>query len=372
VRSLNIHFLNVGHGDCTIIDFPDRLTVVDINTCRKLAAETEKELRERYRQRYQQAQLYKSLGSILGGKQPQSTIPGTGYGSGGNLYNIFMRAAEEKRELDRQVGEDVERLTDPIDYLKRNFSGRPIFRYIQTHPDMDHMAGLFRLVYMEKIPIWNFWDTAHSIEKDETAKKWQNVNFDINDWHTYQQLRRSTTNPTVLRPTYGVKNQYYTEDGISIWAPFDTEGQDDPDADPNSFSYVLHIQFGQCSIVLGGDLPAEKWAKLKNFPKVNLLKPSHHGRKSGYDRETVKAMAPDVSVVSVGELKAKDDASASYERFSTRGCYSTVDHGDIIATCWENGYVSLNTTEGKRVDAPAPKLNNLAMLAGLMGTPPRH
>ena len=35
--SLNIYFLNVGHGDCTIIDFPSgRLAIVDINNSRGL------------------------------------------------------------------------------------------------------------------------------------------------------------------------------------------------------------------------------------------------------------------------------------------------------------------------------------------------
>ena len=52
------------------------------------------------------------------------------------------------------------------------------------------------------------------------------------------------------------------------------------------------------------------------FPKVNLLKASHHDGPSGYHYESVKAMNPDLTVLSVGELKKKDDASASYERFN--------------------------------------------------------
>lgn len=364
MRSLKIHFLNVGHGDCTIIDFPGRLTVIDINNCKKLAAETEAELRARYRARRAVPTPTPRPQAVLGGYKPVAN-PLLGMGP---LANALYASNAVQQDLDK----DVARLTDPIDYLKRNFPNRPIFRYIQTHPDMDHMAGLYRLVHQEQISIWNFWDTVHSIEKDETARKWQNVNADIEDWHTYLELRRHKENPTVLRLKNGSHDQFYTDDGFTIWAPFDSDGWDNPDANPNDFSYVLHIQFGQCSIVLGGDLPAEKWAKLHNFPKVHLLKPSHHGRKSGYDRESVKSMNPDVSVVSVGELKGKDDASASYERFSARGCYSTVDHGDIIATCWEDGDVWLNSTDGKRIDTPDPKYAaGLAAFAGLLGTPRR-
>ena len=152
-----------------------------------------------------------------------------------------------------------------------------------------------------------------------------------------------TTWPTVLRLRIGAKDRFYANDGISIWAPFDNSGANDPDADPNQFSYVIHIQFGQCSIVLGGDLPESHWAELHTlcngkFPKVHLLKASHHGRKSGYHRQSVQAMSPDVTILSVGELKTKDDASSSsYERCSVDGCYSTVDHGNITALCWDDG-----------------------------------
>ncbi len=70
-------------------------------------------------------------------------------------------------------------------------------------------------------------------------------------------------------------------------------------------------------------------------------------------------MNPDLTVVSVGELKAKDDASASYERFSNKGCYSTVDHGDIIARCWVDGEVRLLT----EMERKSPALWNRGMAA---------
>lgn len=43
--SLNIWFLNVGHGDCTIIKFPsERIAIVDINNAPALDEESEKEI----------------------------------------------------------------------------------------------------------------------------------------------------------------------------------------------------------------------------------------------------------------------------------------------------------------------------------------
>ncbi|HEX3375808.1 MAG TPA: hypothetical protein VHS29_03050, partial [Candidatus Acidoferrales bacterium] len=51
----------------------------------------------------------------------------------------------------------------------------------------------------------------------------------------------------------------------------------------------------------------------------------------------------------VGELHNKHDAYASYERFSTHGCYSTIDHGTIVAKCWSDGDVWLTNGSGQNI-----------------------
>jgi len=317
VTYLKIHFLNVGHGDCTIIDFPNRLTIVDINNCKTLAAPTRAELRNRY------------------GASWESILGGPGY-------------------ADARVDKDQSRLVDPVDYLKTHFPGRSIFRYVQSHPDMDHMGGLYRLG-QESFIIQNFWDTDNSISKEMELSKWAQVNHDEKDWDRYQDFHTEKfSDCKLLKLTQGAQAQFYMDDGISIWAPFENEKAGDPDADPNYFSYVLQIQYGDCSIVIGGDLASDMWDKLlernnRTLPKVHLLKASHHGRKSGYSREAVKAMNPDLTVCSVGELRSKDDASASYERFSVHGCFSTIDHGTVVAKCWSDGDVWLENSEGHAI-----------------------
>lgn len=49
MQYLGIHFLDVGHGDCTLIEFPGRLTMVDVNNCKTLDRESEAEIRKRYK-----------------------------------------------------------------------------------------------------------------------------------------------------------------------------------------------------------------------------------------------------------------------------------------------------------------------------------
>lgn len=337
MQFLDIHFLDVGHGDCTLIEFPGHFTMVDINNCKTLDSDSESEVRKRYTKPTPNPLLAAAL-APLSASNPQP-----------NYLQMFMEAAEAERKLK----EAKDKLVNPIDYLKARFTGKAIFRYIQTHPDMDHMAGLYRIVAEEKIPIVNFWDTSHCIEKDETAMKSGSFKPDIRDWHTYLQLRKSATDPTVLRLTINAKGDFYTPDGIAVWHPFNHDQQNNSDANPNDLSYILLITVGKCNILLGGDAPIKAWEALyngnnKTLPNINLLKAPHHGRKSGYHMDSVKAMNPDLTVVSVGELKPKDDASASYERFSTKGCYSTVDHGTIIARCWADGDVWLYDSKGKK------------------------
>jgi competence protein ComEC len=345
MRYVDFHFLDVGQGDCTIVEFPTRLTVVDINSCRTLAKESESELRARHRYSPPAPNPFlhgpfTAAAALLGGTRSPN-----------------LQALIEAAEAERKLQEAKNKLTNPIDYLKAWFPGQPIFRYIQTHPDMDHMAGLYRIAFEEGIQIVNFWDTSHCIEKDEAAMRTGAVNHDFRDWRAYLALRRRTSDPTVLRLTIGAQGDFYRQDCIHIWVPFDHKEQNNPDADPNDLSYVLCIQVGKCNIVMGGDATIETWKELYRrfcgsygkMPKIHLLKASHHGRKSGYHVDSVRSMNPDLTVVSVGELKGKDDAAASYERFSNTGCFSTVDHGSMIARCWENGLVWLYDKDIKRI-----------------------
>ena len=66
-------------------------------------------------------------------------------------------------ELDeRFINQEQARLTDPLAYYDAHVGKyQDIFRLIVTHPDMDHMTGLYRLFEQEKSKkILNFWHTG--------------------------------------------------------------------------------------------------------------------------------------------------------------------------------------------------------------------
>lgn len=250
-----IHFLDVGHGDCTIIDIPERLTVIDINNCKTLARETESQLRNKYdseRHSLLVNAMYSGAAHALGGMMQR---PPT-------MLDVIKDMALAEQKLNAAKN----KLTNPIDYLKAHFAGRPIFRYVQTHPDLDHMAGLHRLLE-EQIEIVNLWDTKHCITKNEDAlRTGQANNKDIRDWRAYQWLRGGTASGlTVLNLARGASDKFYAQDGIAIWAPADHKRCQNPNAEPNALSFVLCMMVGNCRVVFGGDADIAVWEEMHGF-----------------------------------------------------------------------------------------------------------
>src|SRR5216684_3703109 len=147
---LKIHFLNVGHGDCTIIQHPDGwLSVIDINNGSELDLESSEELAKSFN-----LPIYALLARVR--KDPQHYANVLGY----------VKAQDVTRRLERQALDELVRkgyeilLTNPVDFLHKQYPSQDIHRYIQTHPDLDHMRGLTALTQARTT--LNFWDTTHS------------------------------------------------------------------------------------------------------------------------------------------------------------------------------------------------------------------
>jgi beta-lactamase superfamily II metal-dependent hydrolase len=101
--------------------------------------------------------------------------------------------------------------TEPIGYFTSKQMDSTVFRFILTHPDMDHMSGLKEL--NQKYPITNFWDT----ENDKKIDEWENTPYKKEDWDTYQSFKGSETSPKHLEYLRGaIQDCCFVEDGIII------------------------------------------------------------------------------------------------------------------------------------------------------------
>jgi competence protein ComEC len=311
---VKIHFLNVGHGDCTIIEHANgNLTMIDINNGNEVDDST-----------------FNEISSSIVSTSPTRELD----------CLVSQALGLSRRHQLSCLGYEMG-LTNPVQFLKSEYPNRSIFRYIQTHPDLDHMRGLAALK-SENIEIVNFWDTYHTKQLDYS----QASNDDIAEWEQYQTFRNGKY-PTVLRLFRGAAGKFYNEDenggngnGLHILSPtlglvkeFDEENK------RNEISYVIEYRYANRRIIFGGDAEQSAWESIYQHKgkslKCDVLKASHHGRDSGYHQQAVKAMSPRYTVVSVGK-KPATDASNKYAQYSSN-VYSTRWYGDLTLTILEDG-----------------------------------
>jgi beta-lactamase superfamily II metal-dependent hydrolase len=312
---VKMHFLNVGHGDCTIIEHANgNLSVIDINNGSGIDNE--------------------SFAAIVDEIAPARKLA---------LMSKHAAGLDENQLL-AEAGYDIE-LTNPVEYLKREYPGQTIFRYIQTHPDLDHMRGLSAL-HNEGVEITNFWDVKHTkvLDPEETSEE------DMSEWSEYQRLRKGDT-CTVLYPQRGSKGVYYNQNpagvnggnGIQILSPTPELLKDfDQDGMRNELSYVLQYRFANRTVIFGGDAEQAAWQSMFDFYgtklKCDVLKASHHGRDSGFHQEAVKAMSPTYTIVSVGK-KPETDATNKYRTYSG-SVWSTRWYGNMTLSIADDGKMS--------------------------------
>jgi beta-lactamase superfamily II metal-dependent hydrolase len=254
-----IHFLNVKEGDCSIIQHNSgHVSVIDV--CNAKFAEPLAEALKAY--------LAKIDRGLTGNFQ-QKKYP-----------------------------------VNPISYM-REHGITDIFRYIQTHPDMDHMDGI-EVFFQEFSPL-NFWDTDNT--REISSSSWEGSPYNVDDWRFYKRLRDTKLehDPKRLTLLSSVHGQYYNigadgssgGDGLYILAP--TQGlvnaASEADDEYNRCSYVILYKTVGNRIVFGGDSHDETWDHiLKNHKddvtNVDLLIAPHHGRKSNRSYKFLDTLMP--------------------------------------------------------------------------------
>jgi beta-lactamase superfamily II metal-dependent hydrolase len=302
---LKIHFLNVGDGDCIVVEFLEtgRVAVIDINVSTEMDSDSYAEL------------LEEAKDSL----EPLDKL-------------IYSLSGLTDEEIFKKTGYHLD-FSHPVPYIQV-INPENIFRFISTHPHMDHITGLKTL--KDEIGILNFWIVRNQFTPDQAKLS----DSEAEDWALYKKYRDSSTreleNSYVINPLEGHLNDFWNQDKITILSP-------NPDLvklaiekkNPNIMSYVLLIEYGTHKIILGGDAEKETWNYIhehyaEKIKKVTILKASHHGRDSGYYQPAVKDMDPNYTIVSVGK-KPSTDASNKYRQYC-ENVWSTRRKGNIVFT----------------------------------------
>ena len=191
---------------------------------------------------------------------------------------------------------------DPVAYML-DHGIDSIFRYVQTHPDMDHMDGI-KALFKAFAPC-NFWDTNN--KKEVSDLSWSQSQYNQYDWNFYKNLRDTDPNsePRRLALLAGSMGKYWNEgddttqgDDIQILAP--TKKLVDAANDTgcyNDCSYVLLYRTGGKRIIFGGDSHDNTWEYIlekykEDVTDVDLLIAPHHGRDSNRSYDFLNVLRP--------------------------------------------------------------------------------
>lgn len=285
MSALVFHFLNVGKGNCSIIDFTSgRLSIIDIDDSRALTA----------------------------------------------TQKAYMEVIEKKAKL-----------TNPIEYITSNFKDKDIFRFILTHPDMDHMSGI-KVLY-DKKPFLNFWDTDN--DKYIDPNSWKDSPYDKADWDFYQRIRKSNENPKVLKLYRDGRGNYWTDDGIEILSPTPELVKEANETEEyDHLSYIVRVHYAGKKVLLGGDATKQAWDDIiihygEGHLRSDVLLAPGHGSQNHISKEILDEIRPSLTVVSIAE--GVDYARDLYSNYGI--VLSTKFYGNIWVGILENGEIYFRT-----------------------------
>lgn len=276
-----IHFLNVLEGDCNIIQHDStRITLMDVSNAYNDVDTPEEKAVKMSRQREEMRQ--------------RTNIP------------------SNKVDYRQKLSPD-----NPIAYLKENVRAEYIFRFIISHPDMDHIDGIRDL--FTEFKIYNTWDTNNDKSIDLNSYF---AGYNKEDWKFYIQLRDGKLTNTRRLTYYDTDNcLYWNEDRIKILCPSkELVNRANESRDYNDTSYVLLYSVPRkggkvWKMIFAGDSDDHSWEHiLKNYKddvsNIDVLFAPHHGRDSGRSYEFLKTLNPRVTLF--GNASSKHLAYSCY------------------------------------------------------------
>lgn len=246
-----IHFLNVGYGDCSLIEHEniDHKTVIDIcNGNFEEIIDDNKSIEEDF---------------------------------------------SEKPEIKKPKGNFNQKdyPINPINYFKK-IGVESIFRFISTHPDMDHLDGIKKL--FDDLDVYNFWCIPNNKEfqSDEDGR------YKKDDWDFYKNLKSGKESAKTLNIYSGSNGLYYNQEydnypnGDCLEIIFPTEDFareiNKSNGNYNNLSYIILYRDNNKKILFTGDSEDEAWNELLKNKKlldkirnIDVLIAPHHGRTSG-------------------------------------------------------------------------------------------
>lgn len=195
--------------------------------------------------------------------------------------------------------------TNPLDYLVK-LGHSEIWRFILSHPDMDHLDGFNAL--MDNFSVLHFWDSGAKKKKPDFNNY---GGYKEEDWDRYARVIAGAKPGTKsIEVQAGDRFKYANKDdsadgfgdALHILAPDKNiidEGNRTQDF--NDASYVVLYRSSMGKILLAGDAHDATWDYVKehyeaDVSDISLLIAPHHGRKSGRSYKFLDYVRPKLTL----------------------------------------------------------------------------
>ena len=184
---------------------------------------------------------------------------------------------------------------------KMPFWDRNLEVVVLTHPDSDHVTGLIEV--LKRYRVDNL--IAGDVAKD-SAEFWEfhglvmDKGIKVRSLHQGDNLRIGPVKLNVLWPESSTQQLVWKKDRTDL----QVLGAQVFPKDINETSLVLLANYGDFDFLLAGDI-GEKTErhllKKEGLNQVEVLKVAHHGSKFSSSQDFLKAVSPEMAVISVGK-----------------------------------------------------------------------
>lgn len=248
----------------------------------------------------------------------------------GDMYYIHHNS-ENFTLIDCYLNVDKSRKKQIIQEIMNASSGDRVQRFILTHPDKDHYAGLDEL--------WKWWSTSNVYmvknekpldESESDSKKCKDLRDSTETWGIKAGLKRKFLNQGADDNSRGSSEIYF------LWPKLDNEAfkkallAAKEGKSPNNISpAILYKMKEGASFFWMGDMETDMQTEFASvcagkIPKVDILFAPHHGRPSGHvPPNLMSILQPKIIVVG----NAPSEKLDYYDSSKTITCNSA---GDIL------------------------------------------
>lgn len=214
-----------------------------------------------------------------------------------------------------------------VEYLK-DVGIKKIDYLVITHPHQDHMSGTKDIA--ENFEVGEVWTADYKrYKREETPESYEAYQAYV------KALDKMEKNGATIRTPIASNDPIVKEGKMEIRVLGPSSSVQGNNEDIHEESLVIQVKSGKTTALLTGDTTdkqLDRICKYYNVEKTTFLHAPHHGSDEGVNKDAMKQIRPDYTVISVGKDNPHghphDDAMRIYRGTTQDKVYRT-DRGTV-------------------------------------------